>query len=69
MVADLLRLIFFKNQAFDALWKADRHLDRRRHSHLRDNADPVPTDWLERRQVLAAEYDRALWAVKEAGKG
>lgn len=61
---DQHRLILKKNQAYDALWKADRHIDRRRNSHLHGNADPVPDAWLERRDELAAEYRAALESAR-----
>lgn len=66
---DLPALIRAKNQAFAALWNADRCLDRRYHSHRRGNAGPVPGEWLERRAELAAAYDQALWLVKQARRG
>jgi hypothetical protein len=66
---DLPALIQAKNAAFAALENADRHLDRRQHSHQRGNADPVPEAWLERRAELAAAYDAARAALSLARDG
>lgn len=66
---DLQTLIAAKNAAYQALEKADRHLDRRQHSHRRGNAGPVPEAWLERRAELAAAYDRARAALQVARNG
>ena len=61
---DRRRLILKKNQAYDALWQAERHIDRRRNSHLRGNADPVPDAWLERCEELAEQYRAAIESAR-----
>ena len=60
-VADFRSLILAKNEAFQALENANRHLDRRRYAHRRGRADPVPVAWPARRaelaELLALELD------------
>lgn len=54
---DRLRRIQRKNQAFDALVQAGRHIDQRRHRHQWGSAGPVPASWLAWRAELAANYE------------
>lgn len=58
-------LILAKNAAFHALVQAERHIDRRRHSHRRGKGGPVPAEWLARRAELAEAYEHAKRQARE----
>ena len=57
-------LIQRKNEAYQALENADRHLMKRERAHRLGQASPAPINWLERRRELQSSYDRVLAALE-----